>query len=68
VDRFTQAHAFGYPVLLDKTGEQFTRWTTGVMPTTVLIGRDGKPRWRVVGAIEEEDVSFQVALDKLLAQ
>jgi thiol-disulfide isomerase/thioredoxin len=68
VDRFTQAHAFGYPVLLDKNGEHFTRWTNGVMPTTVLIGRDGKPRWRVIGAIAPGDESFQVALNKLLAQ
>jgi thiol-disulfide isomerase/thioredoxin len=68
VDKFTRDHAFRYPVLLDKTGEQFKRWTSGVMPTTVLIGRDGKPRWRVTGALDAGDMQFRDAVTKLLAQ
>jgi thiol-disulfide isomerase/thioredoxin len=68
VERFSREHAFHYPVLLDKTGEHFKRWTNGVMPTTVLIGRDGKPRWRAIGAISPTDPRFREALDKLLVQ
>jgi thiol-disulfide isomerase/thioredoxin len=68
VERFTREHPFRYPVLLDKTGEHFKRWTSGVMPTTVLIGRDGKPRWRAIGAIAPSDPRFRAELDKLLAQ
>jgi thiol-disulfide isomerase/thioredoxin len=68
VDSFTRAHQFSYPVLLDKTGAEFKRWTNGVMPTTILIGRDGKPRWRIAGAISAGDRSFRSALDQLLAQ
>jgi thiol-disulfide isomerase/thioredoxin len=68
VERFTQEHSFGFPVLLDKNGEHFKRWTSGVMPTTVLIDREGKARWRVTGAIDPGNGSFQQALEKLLAQ
>lgn len=68
VERFAREHQFGYPVLLDKSGEHFQRWTSGVMPTTVLIGRDGKPRWRVIGAIAPNDKRVREALDQMLAQ
>jgi thiol-disulfide isomerase/thioredoxin len=68
VESFTREHRFAYPVLLDKTGAQFRRWTTGVMPTTVLIGPDGKPRWRITGAISADDRRLRAALDQLLAQ
>jgi len=68
VDEFTRAHAVRYPVLMDKTGEQFRRWTSGVMPTTVLIGRDGTPRWRLTGAIDAGDRQFRDAVTRLLAQ
>lgn len=68
VDKFAQAHPARYPLLLDKSGELFKRWTTGVMPTTVLIGRDGTPRWRMMGLLDAENRAFGAALDKLLAE
>ena len=68
VDKFAQAHPARYPLLLDKSGELFKRWTTGVMPTTILLGRDGKPRWRMIGPLEAGNRAFAEALDKLLAE
>jgi thiol-disulfide isomerase/thioredoxin len=68
IERFTREHQFHYPVLLDKSGDHFKRWTSGVMPTTVLIGRDGKPRWRATGALSPSDPRFRTELDKLLAE
>jgi hypothetical protein len=68
VDSFTQAHPMHYPVLLDKSGELFRQWTNGVMPTTVLIGRDGKPRWRLIGPLSRGDQAFGHALATLLAE
>lgn len=68
VDRFAQAHPARYPLLLDKSGELFKRWTTGVMPTTVLIGRDGVARWRMMGPLDTDNRAFAEALDKLLAE
>lgn len=66
VRRFSQAHEFGYPVLLDKTGEAFKRWTSGVLPTTVLVDRNGHARWRSVGELDRTDSSLKDAIGKLL--
>lgn len=68
VDKFAQAHAVQFPLLLDKNGELFKRWTTGVMPTTILLGRDGRPRWRMMGPLDAGNRAFGEALDKLLAE
>lgn len=68
IERFTAAHPVRYPVLQDKTGEHFKKWSTGVMPTTVLIDRHGRARWRVVGQLDESDPRFRQALNKLLSE
>ncbi|HEY8100579.1 MAG TPA: TlpA disulfide reductase family protein [Burkholderiaceae bacterium] len=68
IQRFSQDHRFNYPVLLDKTGDVFKKWTDGVLPTTVLIDRQGKPRWRIVGALDPADKSLKQALEKMLAE
>lgn len=67
VQRFAAAHGVAYPVLLDRSGENFKKWTSGVMPTTILIDRNGKPRWRVIGALDPADPGFRRALDSVLA-
>jgi hypothetical protein len=67
VQRFEAAHPAGYPVLLDLSGENFKHWTNGVLPTTVLIDRDGRPRWRVMGALDPDDAGFARALAEVLA-
>lgn len=68
IQRFLSAHSFRYPIVVDKTGEHFKKWTNGVMPTTILIGRDGRPRWRVVGELNPADESFKQALEKMLEE
>lgn len=68
IQRFTQEHHFRYPILVDKTGEHFKKWTSGIMPTTILIGQDGRPRWRAVGELDPSDAGFRQALEKLLEE
>jgi cytochrome c biogenesis protein CcmG, thiol:disulfide interchange protein DsbE len=68
VQRFSKDHRFNYPVLLDKTGDVFKKWTDGVLPTTILIDRHGRPRWQVVGALDPADTNLKRALEKLLAE
>jgi thiol-disulfide isomerase/thioredoxin len=60
-----QRHA-AYPMLLDSSGEQFKKWTGGVLPTTVLIDRKGRARWRVIGELDPADAGFEQALRTLL--
>jgi thiol-disulfide isomerase/thioredoxin len=66
IGRFTQQHAFDYPVLRDKSGEAFKQWTSGVMPTTILIDQEGRARWRLVGELDPGSPALRRAIDKLL--
>jgi thiol-disulfide isomerase/thioredoxin len=66
VNRFAHDHPFQYPILRDKSGVAFKAWTSGVMPTTILIDRAGQARWRIVGELAPDDPRFRRALDKML--
>jgi thiol-disulfide isomerase/thioredoxin len=66
IQRFLNGQKFQYPILRDKSGEYFKQWATGVMPTTVLIDRNGRPRWRIVGELDRTDAGFRDALEKML--
>jgi thiol-disulfide isomerase/thioredoxin len=68
IERFTAAHPIPYPVLRDKTGEMFKRWTGGVMPTTILVDRKGRARWRTAGEIGADDTRLNAAIAALLAE
>ena len=68
IERFTQDHPLGYPVLRDRTGDAFKRWTPGVMPTTILVDRTGRARWRTVGEIPPDDTQLRAAIDALLTE
>ena len=68
IERFTAAHPIGYPVLRDRSGEMFKRWTAGVMPTTILVDRQGRARWRSAGEIAPDDPGLKQAIAALLAE
>lgn len=68
IERFTSAHPLPYPVLRDRTGDAFKAWTPGVMPTTVVLDRTGRARWRTVGEIPPDDTRLRAAIDALLAE
>jgi thiol-disulfide isomerase/thioredoxin len=68
IERFAGAHPFAYPVLRDRDGAMFKVWTAGVMPTTILVDRQGRARWRSVGEIGAGDTRLQAAIDTLLTE
>jgi thiol-disulfide isomerase/thioredoxin len=68
IARFTGQHAFTYPILRDKTGDAFKQWTSGVMPTTIVIDQQGRARWRLVGELDPGAPSLRRAIDKMLQQ
>jgi thiol-disulfide isomerase/thioredoxin len=68
IERFTRAHPLPYPELRDRTGDAFKRGTPGVMPTTILVDRAGRARWRTVGEIPPDDTRLRAAIDALLAE
>lgn len=68
IQRFSEEHKFHYPILIDKSGEYFKKWTNGILPTTVLVDQQGRPRWRVVGELDRENPGLKAAIDKLLEE
>jgi len=63
---FMARHQIAYPIVLDSAGVHTSTWTKGVLPTTILIGRDGRARWRITGEIDTADPRFIKALKPLL--
>ena len=54
------------PVLLDADGAAAKAWTRRVFPTTVLVGRDGRPRSSVVGEFDWTGIEARKLIDPLV--
>jgi len=65
---FSGTRGIAYPVLRDRSGEMFKAWTAGVMPTTILVDRQGRARWRSAGEIGAADTALQRGIDALVAE
>jgi thiol-disulfide isomerase/thioredoxin len=68
IEQFSAAHPFAYPLLRDRSGDMFRQWTAGVMPTTIVVDRQGRARWRSAGEIRAGDTRLKAAIDALLAE
>lgn len=55
-----------YPVALDPEGKLATLLSTSVLPTSILVGRDGKVLWKKYGVILENDQELLDAIAKAL--
>ena len=67
VQQFVTEHSMTYPVALDPDGKLANIFQTTVIPTSVLIDRNGKIVWKKYGAITVDD-ELRRALDAALAQ
>ena len=56
VAQFVKENKITYPIGLDSGGRIADVLHTTVLPTSVIIGRDGKVLWRSVGAMTPNDV------------
>jgi thiol-disulfide isomerase/thioredoxin len=54
IRRFTASLPEAVPVLLDESGDAAKAWTPRIFPTTVLIGRRGRPAGLLVGEVDWE--------------
>ncbi len=52
IRHFLALAPFSLPVLLDRDGQAARAWTPRIFPSTVLIGRDGRPSLVVVGEVD----------------
>ena len=67
VKQFVDEQKMTYPIVLDPDGRVANLLSTTVLPTTVLLDRQGKIVWREVGAIPADDPTLKKALDAALA-
>ena len=52
VRRYLQSAGIAFPVVLDPQGELARRWGVTVYPSTLVIGPDGRVRWRIQGEVD----------------
>lgn len=53
------------PVLLDRDGQAARAWTPRVFPSTVVLDRHGRARWRVVGEMDWTGEAARALLERL---
>ena len=66
VREFVTEHKMTYPVVHDQEERLAGILEASVLPTSVLIDRDGKIVWKKVGAILEGDEELKNAIEKAL--
>jgi len=52
IGQYLQASGLNLTVLLDPQGEVARQWGANVLPTTILIDADGRPRLRLRGEVD----------------
>ena len=55
-----------YPVVLDAEGKLANVFQTSVLPTSVVIDRNGKIIWKKFGAIMPDDPELKKAIENAL--
>jgi thiol-disulfide isomerase/thioredoxin len=61
VRRFDEKHQLGFPILIDESGEASRAYLVFGLPTTVLVGRDGKITDKHTGALAQEEIETYVS-------
>ena len=63
---FVKEHEMTYPVVLDAEGKLANVFQTSVLPTSVVIDRNGRIVWKKFGAIMPEDQELKKAIESSL--
>jgi thiol-disulfide isomerase/thioredoxin len=66
VRRYLAEAKVDLPVLLDRNKEAIREWGVRVMPTSFLVGPDGRTRYQVVGDIDWSSERVVAAVEKLM--
>ncbi|HUJ12296.1 MAG TPA: TlpA disulfide reductase family protein [Thermoanaerobaculia bacterium] len=69
VKQFVAENKITYPIAVDADGRVATILSTTVLPTTVIIGRDGRILWRKIGAMMPNEIpSVDSVVEQALAK
>jgi cytochrome c biogenesis protein CcmG/thiol:disulfide interchange protein DsbE len=66
VKSFVAENKVTYPIVLDPDGKITTLFDTTVLPTSVLVDRQGRILWKKFGAIDPGDKELSQAIEKAL--
>jgi len=67
VKTFVAEQKITYPIAVDPEGRIANLVQTTVLPTSLLIDRNGKIVWRQIGAILPNDAKLKAAVEKAVA-
>jgi len=68
IEQFLRQQPLDFPVLLDGFSEVWRAWKPGFLPTSYLIGRDGRVRYQARGEIDWAGKEAEAIVRKLLAE
>jgi thiol-disulfide isomerase/thioredoxin len=68
VQRMAQRLKVKFPILLDPQGVAMSAWSVQVLPTTFLLDRFGKVRYRVVGPHDWDGEEARAVIEELLSE
>lgn len=68
VKTFVTEQKITYPIAVDPEGRIANLVQTTVLPTSLLIDRNGKIVWRQIGAIMPNDAKLKAAIEKAVAE
>ena len=68
VKTFVAEEKINYAIAVDPEGRIANLLQTTVLPTSLLIGRDGRILWRQIGAIMPNDAKLKMAIEKAVGQ
>ena len=68
VKGFVAEQKITYPIAVDPEGRIANLVQTTVLPTSLLINRNGKIVWRQIGAIMPNDAKLKAAVEKAVAE
>ncbi len=68
VAKLVKEGGYSFPVLLDTEGEVRNRYEVRALPTSYLIGRDGKFIGRIIGEREWDSPEGRVLIERLLSR
>ena len=66
--RFLAQHPIEFPVLYDRHSEAYHTWKVKALPTSFVIDRSGRVRYRAAGALEWDSMEVIGIIEALLAE
>ena len=66
VRQFVTDEKMTYPIVLDPQGKMANLLQTSMLPTSIMLDRQGKIDWKHIGLIEPNDAELKAAIEKAL--